>query len=248
MLSIYVARSGSAPIRMVNADVAHDAASTMKAAVLAALYRSKLDLDAPVPVFECFPSAVPGSTFRNSIAMDSDPQPWRRLGGRATLRWLANRMITQSSNLATNLCLSHVGLAAVNQIWRLAGATNSFTNRLIEDYAAKNIGIVNVVTAADLARLFLYLGPGELDVLAGNQHRVDLAAGLPEGTQIAFKNGWFPGLRHSAGVVYPADSAPYVIAVCYSGPLATGHAVNDPAAQLIARISSGIWAQRHALA
>jgi hypothetical protein len=52
-----------------------------------------LDLDAPVPVFNSFPSAVPGTTFRNSIAMDSDLQPWRRLGGEATLRWLANRMI-----------------------------------------------------------------------------------------------------------------------------------------------------------
>jgi beta-lactamase class A len=247
MLSIYVARSSSAPFRALNADVACDAASTMKAAVLAALYRSKLDLDAPVPVFNSFPSAVPGTTFRNSIAMDSDLQPWRRLGGEATLRWLANRMITQSSNLATNLCLSHVGLAAVNEVWRLAGATGTSTNRLIEDYAAKNIGIVNMVTAADLARLFSYLSPGELDVLARNEHRVDLAAGLPKDTQIAFKNGWFPGLRHSAGIVYPTDSAPYVIAVCYSGPLATGRAVNDPAARLIAQISSGIWAQRHAL-
>jgi hypothetical protein len=69
------------------------------------------------------------------------------------------RMITQSSNLATNLRLSRVGLATVNEDRRLAGATSSFTNHLIEDYAAKNIGIVNVVTAADLARLFLYLGP-----------------------------------------------------------------------------------------
>jgi beta-lactamase class A len=193
MLSMYVARSGSAPFRAVNADVAYDAASTMKAAVLAALYRSKLDLDVPVPVVNSFPSAVPETTFRNSIAMDSDLQPWWRLGRKATLRWLANRMITQSSNLATNLCLSHVGLAAVNEVWRLAGATNSSTNRLIEDYAAKNIGIVNVVTAADLARLFLYLGPGELAALARNEYRVDLAAGLPKGTPDRFQEWLVPG-------------------------------------------------------
>ncbi len=247
VLSIYVARWGSAPFRAVNPGVAHDAASTMKAAVLAALYRSGLDLDTPVPVLDSFASAVPGTTFRNSVEMDSDPQPWRRVGGQATLRWLANRMITRSSNLATNLCLHHVGLAAVAEVWRLAGATKSSTNRLIEDYAAKNIGIVNVVTAADLARLFLWLGPNELDLLALNEHRADLVAGLPIGTRIAFKNGWFPGLRHSAGVVYPGDAAPYAIAVCYTGTLATGHAVDDPAAQLIARISSEIWAQRHKL-
>ena len=122
----------------------------------------------------------------------------------------------------------------MNQVWRLAGATISSTNRCIEDYVAQNIGIVNVVTAADLARLFLRLGPAELDLLALHEHRVDLIAGPPIGTRTAFKNGWFSGLRHSTGVVYPGDAAPYAIAVCYTGTLATGHAVNDPGAQLIA--------------
>ena len=247
MLSIYVTRSGTTPFHTVNPDIVHDAASTMKAAVLAALHRSELDLDMSVPVPNSFPSIVPGTMFRNSIEMDSDPDPWSHVGGQVTLRWLANRMITRSSNLATNVCLQHVGLAAVAEIWRSAGATNSSTNRLIEDYAAKKIGIANVVTAADLARLFLWLDPDELDLLALNKYRVDLAAGLPLGTRIAFKNGWFPGLRHSAGIVYPDDAAPYVIAVCYTGTLATGHAVDDPAAQLIARISSEIWTQRHTL-
>jgi beta-lactamase class A len=118
VLSIYVRRSGAAPFRAENQDVAHDAASTMKAAVLAALYRSQLDLDMPVLVFDTFPSARAGTTFRNCIEMDSDPEPWRRLGSHATLRWLANRMITRSSNLATNLCLHHLGLATVAQVWR----------------------------------------------------------------------------------------------------------------------------------
>jgi beta-lactamase class A len=236
-----------APFRPVNADITHDAASTIKAAVLAALYRSELDLDKPIPVLDSFPSALPGTTFRNSIEMDSDPEPWRCVGGHASLRWLANRMITRSSNLATNLCIHHVGLTAVAEVWRAAGATNSATNRLIEDYAAKNIGIHNMVTAADLVRLFLSLASAELDLLARNNYRVDLAAGLPSGTHIAFKNGWFPGLRHSAGIVYPQDAAPYAIAVCYTGPLATGHALNDPAAHLIARTSADMWAQRHHL-
>ncbi|MGH3928690.1 MAG: serine hydrolase [Pseudonocardiaceae bacterium] len=248
VLSVYVAGMDSAPFRVVNPDVRHDAASTIKAAVLAALYRSGVDLDASVPVIDSFPSAVPETIFSNSIEMDSDPEPWRRVGGRATLRWLANRMITRSSNLATNVCLHHVGLGAVAQVWRSVGATHSGTDRLIEDYAAKNAGIVNLVTAADLARLFRWLGPNELDLLALNEHRVDLAAGLPVGTRIAFKNGWFPGLRHSAGIVYPADAEPYVIVVCYTGPLATGDACHDPAAALLARISAEIWAQRHALA
>lgn len=219
----------------------------MKVAVLAALYRSGLDLDTPVPVRDRFASTVPGAVFGNRIELDSDPEPWRRMGGHATLRWLAERMIIRSSNLATNLCLDRVGLAAVAQVWRSAGATHSVTGRFIEDYAARDIGIANLVTAADLVRLLWWLGPDELAVLARNEYRVDLAAGLPAGTRIAFKNGWFPGLRHSAGIVYPADAAPYAIAICYTGPLASGDARDDPAAALLARISARIWAQRHDL-
>lgn len=208
MLSIYVARSGSAPFCAVNPDVAHDAASTIKVAVLAALYRSELHLDTPVPVLDSFASAVPGTMFRNSVEMDSDPQPWRQMGGQATLRWLANRMITRSSNLATNLCLHHVGLAAVAHVWRLAGATKSSTNRLIEDYAAKNIGIVNVVTAADLARLFLWLGSDELDLLALNKHRVDLVAGLPTVLGSPLRTVGFPGYATALESCTPATLPP----------------------------------------
>lgn len=245
VLSAYVAERDRPPFRAVRPDTPHDAASTMKVAVLAALYRSGLDLDTPVPVRDCFTSAVPGTVFGNRIGLDSDPEPWRRVGGHATLRWLAERMITRSSNLATNLCLERVGLAALAQVWRSAGATHSVTGRFIEDYAARGVGIANLVTAADLVRLLWWLQPDELDLLARNEYRVDLAAGLPAGTRIAFKNGWFPGLRHSAGIVYPADTPPYAIAICYTGPLASGDARDDPAAALLARISAQIWARRH---
>lgn len=248
LLSVYVAPAvGAGPSVTLAPDSPHDAASTMKIAVLAALYRSDLDLDAPVPVLNTFDSAVPGHTFSNSIDMDYDPEPWQRVGGRASLRWLAERMITHSSNLATNVCLVHVGLTAVAEVWRSAGAEHAVSGRLIEDYAAQRAGITNIVTAADLARLLLWLRPDELDLLTRNTVRVDLAAGLPSGTRIAFKNGWFPSLRHSAGLVWPDDAPPYVIAVCYTGPLATGDALRDPAATLLARISARIWAQRHCL-
>jgi beta-lactamase class A len=79
-------------------------------------------------------------------------------------------------------------------------------------------GVHNRVTAADLARLLASMPEAWLAPLAANVHRVDLAAGLPPGTRIAFKNGWFPGLRHSAGIVWPADAPPYVVAVCYAAP------------------------------
>lgn len=247
MLSVYVARLGAGVHLSQNADLTYYAASTMKMAVLAAMYRSDLDLDAQVPVHNQFVSAVPAPPFAITPDWAADSDTWQLLGKSASLRWLARRMVTHSSNLATNICLSHVGLDAVNEIWRLAGARHSVTNRGIEDFAARAAGVTNLVTAADLSRLLCWLPPELLDQLAANVHRIDLPAGLPAGTRIALKNGWVRGIRHSAGIVYPPDVPPYVIAICYSGPLGMGRDYDDPAARLLARISAGIWSRRHSL-
>ncbi|WP_267881432.1 serine hydrolase [Streptomyces sp. MspMP-M5] len=229
-----------------NAEVPHDAASTMKVAVLAALYRSGVDLEMAVPVVNRFRS-VTGGVYGNSREADSDPLPWGRLGGAASLRWLAERMVTHSSNLATNLCLAQVGHERVARVWQQAHSTGSASPRGIEDYAGRAVGVHNRVTALDLVRLLESLEPELLTLLEGNVHRVDLAAGVPTGTRLAGKNGWFPGIRHSAAVIHPPDAASYTLAVCYSGPLASGHDVDDPAARLLARISAGVWRRRHTL-
>ena len=76
------------------------------------------------------------------------------------LRWLADRMIVRSSNLATNIVIGQVGLPAVAEAWALAGARHSVTGRGIEDFAAREAGITNLVTAADLAALLGALATG----------------------------------------------------------------------------------------
>ncbi|WP_089157136.1 serine hydrolase [Micromonospora sp. NBS 11-29] len=265
IVSGYVGRLGARPTWSRRADATHYAASTMKVAVLVALHRAaeagRLDLDAPVPVRNSFDSALPGATrFANDRNEDNDEAVWDAVGGTAPLRWLAERMIVRSSNLATNLCIGQVGLPAVAQAWTLAGARHSVTGRGIEDFAARDAGIDNLVTAADLAALLggLALGatrPGPLaspagcaamlDVLVAQEHREDLAAGLPDGTRIAHKNGWVRGVRHGAGVVFPADAPPYAIVVCTTTDPADG---DDDACRLIADVSARVWAARHGLA
>ncbi|MFF0292774.1 serine hydrolase [Kitasatospora sp. NPDC004614] len=246
MLSVVVAPGQGAPVFARGAQVPHDAASTMKVAVLAALYRSGVDWDARVPVVNRFRSLT-GAVYGNSRSWDSDPLPWEHLGERVPLRWLAGRMVTHSSNLATNLCLEQVDPEAVAEVWRRAGATGG-SPRGIEDYPARDAGVHNRVSALDLVRLLQSLEGEVLALLEHNAHRVDLAAGLPPGTRLASKNGWFPGLRHSAALVHPDDAPPYVLAVCYTGPLASGHDVEDPAARLLARISRAVWQRRQAIA
>lgn len=270
-VSAHVGRLDADPTWTRLPDATHYAASTMKVAMLAALYRAAdagtLDLDTPVPVRNEFPSTRPGAPrFSCAQHYDNDDAVWERVGRDAPLRWLANRMIIRSSNLATNIVLAHVGLPAVAEIWALAGARHSATGRGIEDFAARDAGINNLVTAADLAALLRGLASGAsqpgpiaapatcmamLDVLFAQEQREDLAAGLPEGTRIAHKNGWVRGVRHGAGVVFPNDAPPYTVVACTTMNLVdggvTGEKIDDDACRLISQISAAVWARRHEL-
>jgi len=243
---------GGPPVYARLADTTHYAASTMKVGVLVALHRAGLDLDAPVTVHNRHRSALPGAEpYANDPAEDSDSATWALLGGTSTLRALARQMIVRSGNLATNLCLGAVGLPAVQEVWRLAGATHSVTARGIEDSAARLAGIDNLVTAGDLAALFGAVVAGDLvpprarrevlGLLEANEHRDDLVAGVPAGTRVAHKNGWVTGVRHGAGVVFPGDASPYTVVVCTTTTLP-----DDAACALVASVSTAAWRARFA--
>jgi beta-lactamase class A len=278
-VSVYAGRPGAAPAYTRLPDVTHYAASTMKVAVLAALHRAadagRLDLDAPVPVRNAFTSALPGAPeFRCRRDHDNDDAVWERLDRPAPLGWLATRMIVRSSNLATNLVLAHVGLSAVAEVWALAGAAHSVTGRGIEDAAAREAGITNVVTAHDLAALVSAItlgavddhghghgdsGDGDhriaspaacramLDVLLAQEYREDIVDGLPPGTRVAHKNGWVEGVRHGVGMVFPDDAPAYAVAVCTTTALADDEDGDDEACRLIARVSAEVWQARRGL-
>lgn len=235
----------------------HYPASTMKIAVMVALYRladaGELTLDTEVPLHNDFPSEAPGGTrFGLDPEEDSDTLVWDRLGGTATLRWLTERMIVRSGNLATDLVWEHVGAQAVADAWQAAGATHSYVRRGIEDYQAERAGISNRVTAADLAKLLSAIVTGHAasasacdemrEILLSQEHSVDLPAGLPPGTRIAHKNGWIPGVRHGAGIVFPDDAPPYALVVC-----TTTDRPDEEMVRLLARVATASWQARHDL-
>jgi beta-lactamase class A len=234
-------------------DEPHFAASLMKVPVLVALHQ-RGGLDDPVRVINDFASAAPGSPRYALIQRhDQDDAVWERLGHSSSLGWLAGRMITRSSNLATNLVLGAVGLAAAGEVWREVGAATSRLERGIGDTAAEDAGRTNTVSAADIARLFDgiatgRLGPpeGMLSTLLAQERTEDLASGLPPGTRVAHKNGWVMGVRHAAGVVFPDDAPPFVLAVCATTPLAVNDSADD-ACQLIRTVAAAAWRDRRDL-
>lgn len=249
-VSVWCGPPGGPPTFTRLPDETHDAASTMKLSVLVAAYRladaGRLDLDVAVPVHDEFASADGRSVFRVDTEEDGDDQPWQWLGGTVTLRWLMQRMIVRSSNLATDLVLEQVGYEPVAEAWRVCGATRSVVERPINDSPAGEQGRRNLVTAADLAAV---VGAVALDgaatpascaamheTLAANEYNPDIRAGLPAGTWVAHKNGWVEGIRHDAALVAPDGIDPYVLVVCTSSELS-----DEDACALVARIATASY-------
>ncbi|MDX6308114.1 MAG: beta-lactamase class [Nocardioidaceae bacterium] len=236
-----------------NAGHQHYAASTMKLALVIAAYRradaGTLDLGQSVIVHDDFESAIGCTRFSIDRTEDSDEQTWRRMGERVALRWLANRAIVRSGNLATNLLLESVGLPAVAETLEFLGAKSSTVARGIEDAPAREAGHQNLVTAEDLALTLRQVAGQQaaspescrevLATLAAQQINDAIPVGVPPGTKVAHKSGWVQGISHDAGIVFPPDAPPYVLVVCTTSTLAEQESLD-----LIAAAAAASWQDR----
>ena len=209
--------------------------------------RGELDLDRPVTVHDDVDSVVPGVRFRVDPGEDSDPETWSALGRDVPLRSLVERMITVSGNLATNLVLESVGLAEVAAVLADAGCSErTQVVRGIEDYAARDAGTDNVVTADDLARLMVAVAEGRLAgpaataacerTLLSQSYRDGIPAGLPAGLVVGNKTGWIDGVNHDVALVRASALPPVGIAVLVTAP---GTPAEREAG--IARITRAVW-------
>ena len=246
-VSIWCGALDGTPWIVREPDLVHPAASTFKLALLMALYRAAvdddLDIDEAFTVRAVLPSAVPGATYQTTRDYDNDEQPWLRLGGTASLRWLGERSVVRSSNLAANLLLERLGIRAVNAVFERAGATGCVVRRPIQDTAASEAGLGNDVTASGLAAVLCDLalhGPGEVErTLAACEDDQMAAASLPAGIHFAHKPGWFGGVCHDAGIVRPVEGDPFVLVVL------TASALDDDAARgLVADTARLCWESR----
>ncbi|MGW7679747.1 serine hydrolase [Kribbella sp. NPDC054772] len=248
---VWLGRLDGVPVFEHEAERGHYSASTMKLPVAMAMLRKveagELALDQPVTVHNDFESAA-GGRFGVDPDEDEAPATWERMGSSAPLGWLATEMITRSSNLATDLVLEQVGIAAAHAALAastLPGSTapESKIQRGIDDSAAQRAGISNLMSPAGLAGVLVAVGKQEddylRDLLAGNQWNGEIPAQLPAGTRVEHKNGWDTRIRHDGGIVRPTDADPFVLVVCTTSDLP------DAAAQkLIAAIALEAWNHR----
>lgn len=229
-----VARASGQVLAARDDDLDLYAASTVKLAVLVAAARA-LDagtahLDDRLVATRTFTSQVPGAGAYTiepddvdaGLPPDGTPMP---LGD------VVDRMVTVSSNEATNMVIEHVGLDAANQALADAGATRSTVGRKYSDLAAERAGASHRTTAADLCALMSAVVTGRLAspertawmcALLGRQTDRQLTAGLPapgEPGSVPFgsKSGWVDGIRHDVAFVGEPGPEALVVAVCTRG-------------------------------
>jgi beta-lactamase class A len=223
--------AGSAEL-FLDADDSFHAASTMKVAVMIETFRQidagRLRLDQGILLVNQFGSIVDGSPYSLDPADDSDSSLYARVGERVPVHELVDRMITRSSNLATNAVIALVGAENANATAHRLGATRMKVLRGVEDTKAYEAGRNNTTTARDLAALLAALERGEAaspassdsmrSILLRQEFNDRIPAGLPPGTRVAHKTGEITAVAHDAAIVYPPGGrAPYVLVVLTRG-------------------------------
>ena len=219
-----------------NADAVFHAASTMKLAVLLAVFRQytrgELALDEPVHVRNKFVSIVERRPYMLDFDRDADPDLYRNLGRTMTVQELAYAMITTSSNFATNLLVDVVGVPVIQTALEEMKIDGIKVLRGVEDQAAFEAGLNNEVTANGLLKLLRLVAEGRAygedasarmrEILLDQRFKSGIPAGLPPVARVAHKSGNISTVHHDAGIVYLEGRRPYVLVILTQFPSEAG--------------------------
>jgi len=216
---------------LIDANLRFHAASTMKLPVMIHIFRDAdaglLALDDSLTVHTAFPSLVEGA-FVVGKEDDSDSTLYALVGRNRSVRDLLERMITRSSNLATNILIERVGADRAQRTARALGAWSIQVLRGVEDGAAYRAGLNNTTTARDLGVLLQQIATGRaasaaacdsmLTILGRQEFNEGIPVGVPPGTRVAHKTGWIGEVvYHDAAVVSPAAGGGYILVVLTGG-------------------------------
>lgn len=207
------------------------AASTMKTPVLMEAYKQaaagKFSLHDKIKVSNHFKSIVDGSMFSVSPADDSEFELYQLIGKELPISDILHRMITKSSNLATNIIIDLVGAKNVMATMKEVGAHDIQVLRGVEDQKAFDAGRNNTTTAYDLLLIFEQLGNGSfvskmacadmIRVLQDQYYKDAIPAKLPADVKTATKSGSITKIAHDSGIVYLPDGRKYVLVLLSRG-------------------------------
>lgn len=209
----------------INAQEPFHAASTMKTPVMIELYKQAaaglFSLDDSILVKNEFTSIVDGSTYKMQVSDDSESVLYGKIGNMMPIRDLMFEMITQSSNLATNILIDLVDAKKVTATMRELGAPDIEVLRGVEDIKAFEKGLSNSTTAFDLMKIFEAIGRDEIiseaaceemmGVLFAQRFNEIIPAKLPAEVRVAHKTGAITGVQHDSGIVVLPNGHEYVL-------------------------------------
>jgi beta-lactamase class A len=230
-VGVYFRDLASGDSLLFDADARMHAASMMKVPVLIQLFRDheagRLRLDDSLKITKTFRSIVDSSTFDLDAPDDADTVLYARIGERESISSLAERMITVSSNLATNMLVELVGPGRVQATMRELGADSIAVLRGVEDIKAYEAGLSNTTTARDLGVIFTAIADGTaasaescremIAILERQEFNEGIPAGVPSDVRVGHKTGWISGIRHDGGIVTLPDGRRYVLVVLTRG-------------------------------
>ncbi|MCA6491791.1 MAG: serine hydrolase [Bacteroidota bacterium] len=216
---------------LINEKEMFHAASTMKTPVMIEIFRQaaegKIGLDDTLLVQNEFASIVDGSSYQLSPADDSDDEVYQKMGTHPTIRYLLFRMITRSSNLATNLLMKLADGKQVTTTMRSLGAPTIQVMRGVEDTKAYRQGLNNVTSAYDQMKIYEQIALGQavngdaskkmIEILVQQFYRDIIPVQLPSGTPVAHKTGWITGVFHDAGIILLPNGGKLVLVLLSKG-------------------------------
>ena len=143
-------------------------------------------------------------------------------GGSYSLGELADWMITESDNVATDMLLESLHLRAIEGEMIRLGLKHTTVQRTIFDFDEIDKGHDNRTSAGDVADLMSRIGRGELPqsawmlgLLEKTRRRDLIGKRLPSRLRMAHKSGELTGVLHDAAIVYVDQ--PYLLVIMTSG-------------------------------
>jgi beta-lactamase class A len=211
----------------INERETYHAASTMKTPVMIEVYKQakagRFKVTDSVLVKSTFKSILDQSEYTMDSLNDSETDLYKQVGKKLPISDLLFRMITKSSNLATNNMIELVGAKNVTQTMRSFGAKNIEILRGVEDTKAFEKGMNNTTNAYDLTLIFERIAKGTavdkkatdamLDILFHQHYKDKIAGKLPPEVRVASKSGSIgtPPIMHDSGIVFLPDGRKYVV-------------------------------------